>query len=605
MAKRKVDFENRGFQNRWETEYMFVEIEGKPVCLVCGGNVAVIKEYNLRRHYETKHQDKCKNMDTKQKLQKVEELKKSLVSQQTMFRKAKSQSEAVVKASFIVAEEIAKSARPFTEGEFLKRCMIKVCDVLCPDKKQAFLNVSLSRNTVADRMCELATDLQEQLIERGKDFIAYSLAVDESTDATDTAQLAIFIRGVDSSLCVTEELLGIKSMHGTTTGKDIFEEVSKCVHDMKLPWDKFTGLTTDGAPAMCGEKCGLVGRMQEKMKRENCTGELTVYHCIIHQEALCGKALKMENVMSVVTQTVNFIRAKGLNHRQFQSFLQEINSELGDVPYHTEVRWLSREKVLNRFFELREEICQFMKSKGKDSTFIQDVKWLHELAFLCDLTKHLTALNLQLQGRDRVVTDMYDAVKSFQTKLRLWEIQMQQGNLCHFPCCQTVINQHSTAVFPTAHFVDKLSTLHIEFTRRFGDFELQKCNLQLFSNPFAVDVEKAPVNIQMELVELQCNSKLKAKYDSVGPTQFPQFIPETMPQLRLHAARMLCMFGSTYLCEQLFSLMKMNKTAHRSRLSDEHLHSTLRVSTAQKLTPNMTKLVAKKRCQTSHKDKMA
>lgn len=124
-----------------------------------------------------------------------------------MFTKAKSQSDAAVKASFVVAEEIAKSARPFTEGEFVKRCMIKVCDVMCPDKKQAFLNVSLSRNAVADRVCELATDLQAQLMEKGKDFIAYSLAVDESADATDTAQLSIFIRGVDSSLCIAEELL--------------------------------------------------------------------------------------------------------------------------------------------------------------------------------------------------------------------------------------------------------------------------------------------------------------------------------------------------------------------------------------------------------------
>lgn len=69
-------------------------------------------------------------------------------------------------------------------------------------------------------------------MEKGKDFIAYSLAVDEGADVTDTAQLSIFIRGVDSSLCITEELLGIKSMHSTTTGKYIFEEVSKCVNEM-------------------------------------------------------------------------------------------------------------------------------------------------------------------------------------------------------------------------------------------------------------------------------------------------------------------------------------------------------------------------------------
>ena len=102
--------------------------------------------------------------------------------------------------------------------------MTKVCDIVCPDKRQAFLNVSLSRNTVANCVCDLATDLQQQLIGKGKDSIAYSLAVDESSDTFDTAQLSIFIRGVDSTrLCVIDELLGFKSMHGTTTGKDLFE----------------------------------------------------------------------------------------------------------------------------------------------------------------------------------------------------------------------------------------------------------------------------------------------------------------------------------------------------------------------------------------------
>ena len=86
---------------------------------------------------------------------------------------------------------------------------------------------------------------------KGKDFIAYPLAVDESSDTSDTAQLSILIRGVDSTLCVIEELLGFKSMPGTTRGKDLFEEVSKCVNEMGLPWDKLVGLTTDGAPAMC------------------------------------------------------------------------------------------------------------------------------------------------------------------------------------------------------------------------------------------------------------------------------------------------------------------------------------------------------------------
>ena len=244
--------------------------------------------------------------------------------------------------------------------------------------------------------------------------------MDESSDTSDTAQLSIFIRGVDSTLCVTEELLGLKSMHGTTTGKDLFEEVSKCINEMGLPWDKLVGLTTDGVPAMCGKKNGLVGRIREKMREDN-AGELTAYHCIKHQESLCGKALEMDHVLSGVTQAVNFIRARGLNHRQFKSFLDELGSEYGDVPYHTEVRWLSRGRVLNRCFELSEEICQFMESKGKDTTELRDQTFLCELAFMGDIKSHRNALNLRLQGRGHVITDIHATVKVFHTKLHLWD----------------------------------------------------------------------------------------------------------------------------------------------------------------------------------------
>lgn len=82
------------------------------------------------------------------------------------------------------------------------------------------------------------------------------------------------------------------------------------------------GLTTDGAPVMSGHRSGLVVRMSERMQEENVTDELTAYHCIIHQESLCGKALKMEHVMSTITQAVNFIRARGLNHCQYKAFIR-------------------------------------------------------------------------------------------------------------------------------------------------------------------------------------------------------------------------------------------------------------------------------------------
>ena len=40
--------------------------------------MAVTKEYNIRRHYEAKNYEKYKDLDVKQKLQKVQETKRSL-----------------------------------------------------------------------------------------------------------------------------------------------------------------------------------------------------------------------------------------------------------------------------------------------------------------------------------------------------------------------------------------------------------------------------------------------------------------------------------------------------------------------------------------------
>ncbi|CAK6974405.1 PREDICTED: general transcription factor II-I repeat domain-containing protein 2-like, partial [Scomber scombrus] len=98
---------------------------------------------------------------------------------------------------------------------------------------------------------------------------------------------------------------------------------------------------------------------------------------------------------------------------------------------------------------------------------------------------------------------MYDAVKAFQAKLRLWETRIQQENFGHFPCCQTLTNHVSTAVYPTAQFADKLDALGTEFIQRFADIAAQKFKFEMFCNPFAVDGERAPVNLQMELIDLQ------------------------------------------------------------------------------------------------------
>ena len=142
--------------------------------------------------------------------------------------------------------------------------------------------------------------------------------------------------------------------------------------------------------------------------------------------------------MSVVVKTVNFIRARGLNHRQFTSFLLDLDTEYGELLYHTEVRWLSRGNVLRRLFSLRQEIALFMAMKDNDVRELSDPSFLSDLEFLTDVTQHLNKLNVKLQGSKQVITVMYDSVKSFKCKLSLWAKQLQSGNLSHFSALQSL-----------------------------------------------------------------------------------------------------------------------------------------------------------------------
>ncbi|KAI0238315.1 General transcription factor II-I repeat domain-containing protein 2A, partial [Lamellibrachia satsuma] len=155
--------------------------------------------------------------------------------------------------------------------------------------------------------------------------------------------------------------------------------------------------------------------------------------CFIHQENLCGKSVKMQNVMSVVVKTVNFVRARGLNHRQFQHLLAEMNAQYQDLLYYCEVRWLSRGVMLCRVYELRNEISLFMEQKGTEVPEFADPTWMCDFAFLIDVTAHLNQLNVQLQGREHLINELFQFVSVFEMKLRLWETQLRNANYVHFP----------------------------------------------------------------------------------------------------------------------------------------------------------------------------
>ena len=172
-----MDTECRVFQEKWTASYLFTDVNGKPVCLVCMQHVSVFNEYNIRRHYETQHGEKYDSLLGQLRQEKINELLVGLKKQQSVFTWSREVNDAAVKANYIIANEIALASKPY----------------------------------------------------------------------------------------------------------------------------------------YVGSSSGVVTKFREKVQAANGGDAFWTFHCILHQEALCSKSLKMDHVMEVVVRTVNFIRARGLN----------------------------------------------------------------------------------------------------------------------------------------------------------------------------------------------------------------------------------------------------------------------------------------------------
>ena len=92
---------------------------GKPTCLICNVSVAVNKEFNIKRHYDTKHSNFSKFVRQAVK-DKLDRLKDSLKQQSYVFQKQTTDSKNNTLASYRVAQIIAEEKRAFTDKEFAK-----------------------------------------------------------------------------------------------------------------------------------------------------------------------------------------------------------------------------------------------------------------------------------------------------------------------------------------------------------------------------------------------------------------------------------------------------------------------------------------------------
>uniref|UniRef100_A0AAY4BWE5 HAT C-terminal dimerisation domain-containing protein n=1 Tax=Denticeps clupeoides TaxID=299321 RepID=A0AAY4BWE5_9TELE len=169
---------------------------------------------------------------------------------------------------------------------------------------------------------------------------------------------------------------------------------------------------------------------------------------------------------------------------------------------------------------------------------------------MVDITDLLNTLNIQLQGKDQIITELFDHITAFRSKLQLLCRHLSAGNLAHFPSLREVnlVKQR------LPEYVTLLRHLDQDFALRFEDFRESGGDMELFSQNVTISVDSVPDHIQMQLIEFQCDSELKNKFMSLHLKDFyTRVSSESYPGIRKHAQVMLALFGSSYICEQTFT----------------------------------------------------
>uniref|UniRef100_A0A671L8P3 DUF4371 domain-containing protein n=1 Tax=Sinocyclocheilus anshuiensis TaxID=1608454 RepID=A0A671L8P3_9TELE len=491
------------------------------LCFLCCELLAnsAMKPSHLQRHLRTKHPHHVGNS-----LEFFRRKCHEFTSCQENMVKATSASAKAHKAMYAVCLLLAKAKKPFSLAEELIIPAAAVLAETMVGKTAAdkIKTVPLSIDTVSCRIDKMGTDIVEQLVDKLRAGESFSLQLDESVDVSGQAQLVAYVRYVDTKHEITA--------------------------------------------SMTGRIKGLIAHISQK------NPDIQWTHCVIHREALASKKISPElnSILNDAVKAINFIKSQPLNARLFLRLYYGMGSEHTELLLHTEVRWLLRSKVLNRLFELRNEVCCFLSDNVSPlATLFKDNNWIAKLAYLADIFTKLNELNLSLQGRDITILKLYDRVGGSLSILHLYCVLALSSKVDRSRCIKT---------FMDGHLANQLDWVRNPFT-------LSQSNRGTL-----------PVHLREELLDLSTDRGLQTTFENCSLTEFWVCLRREHPELGKRALEHLPPFGSTYLCETSFLAMTQIKTKQRNRLC---LENSL-ITAVASLPPRMSKILREGQAHVSH-----
>ena len=173
--------------------------------------------------------------------------------------------------------------------------------------------------------------------------------------------------------------------------------------------------------------------------------------------------------------------------------------------FYPAVRWLSKGNLLDRVYDMREEVRKFLESHWKQDLRLSfsSQEFQLTLAYLVDIFESLNYLNLLLHGRNTNRMSDYDAIRAFIAKLGLWQRRVQKGNAASFPNFDAALEERNINLKGQLKLKieSHLQQLKQEFKCYFPDLNDTELPIRKMTrNPFCTTEDILPDNLQEEFI---------------------------------------------------------------------------------------------------------
>ncbi|KAK7888737.1 hypothetical protein WMY93_024297 [Mugilogobius chulae] len=277
------------------------------------------------------------------------------------------------------------------------------------------------------------------------------------------------------------------------------------------------------------------GGASKAPRREEPTDDTTAFAPRAAQEGLpkrnsqalaCkGMPCDLQNTMTEVIRVVNHIKSSALNSRLFHELCVDMGAEHTHLLFHTQVRWLSKGKVLSRVYELIHEIHSFLLEKNSPLADLFTDSWTLTVAYLSDIFSSLNDLNVKLQGQHDDLFNNWRHVYAFQKSLQLWLARLKQPNPSYymFPTMLKHIEEHNVALREVMQLNKAiqahLAALTANFERYYPQERRETLNAKRWiQNPFEFESPESLLALgltpdeEAELLQLTSDQTLKQRY---------------------------------------------------------------------------------------------